>query len=114
MIDPEDVVAVNVNSAELDKTVSESSIPVVVDFWAPWCGPCKQMAPVMDKMAEEFENEVVVLKVNVDENSTVAARFSIRSIPTVIVFKDGKEAFRATGFPGLDGVRELCEEAAAL
>lgn len=104
----------SVNASDFDKLVAESTIPVVVDFWAPWCGPCKQMAPVLDKMAEEFEGRVVVLKVNVDENATVSARFSIRSIPTVIVFKDGKEAFRTTGFPGLDGVRALCEKAAAL
>jgi len=72
------------------KEVLESDIPVVVDFWAVWCGPCKMLTPTLDQIAAEFEGKAKVGKVNVDENQQLAAQYGIMSIPTVMIFKDGK------------------------
>ncbi|AEI14560.1 MULTISPECIES: thioredoxin [Flexistipes] len=72
------------------KEVLESDIPVVVDFWAVWCGPCKMLAPTLDQVSAEFEGKAKVGKVNVDENQQLAAQYGIMSIPTVMIFKDGK------------------------
>jgi len=77
--------------------VLQSAVPVVVDFWAPWCGPCKMIAPALDEIAGEMAGKVKVVKVNVDENQEIAAQFGIRSIPTLMVFKGGKLAATKVG-----------------
>ncbi len=77
--------------------VLQSATPVVVDFWAPWCGPCKMIAPALEEIAAEMAGKVKVVKVNVDENQEVAAQFGIRSIPTLMVFKGGKLAATKVG-----------------
>jgi thioredoxin 2 len=74
-----------------------ASFPVLVDFWAPWCGPCRAMAPVLDRVASELKTSVQVAKVNTDENQEIAGRFGIRSIPTLILFRDGREIARRSG-----------------
>jgi thioredoxin 1 len=79
-----------VNAQEFDQIVASSTVPVVADFWAPWCGPCRMVGPVLEKMAEDHGAKVTVVKVNVDVNQELAAKFGIMSIPTVILFKDGK------------------------
>jgi thioredoxin 1 len=79
-----------VNAAEFDQIMSTSKIPVVADFWAPWCGPCRMVGPVLEKLAADHPDTVSILKVNVDENAELAARFAVMSIPTVILFNDGK------------------------
>lgn len=84
--------------ANFSETVNNAKIPVLVDFWAAWCGPCKMIAPVVEEVAEEYDGKVQVAKVNVDENSAVAANYSVSSIPTLIVFKDGNEAERIVGY----------------
>jgi thioredoxin 2 len=84
---PEPVKGTDANWAQ---DVDRSPIPVLVDFWAPWCGPCRAVAPVMDKIAAERAGRLKVLKLNVDENPQTAAKFQVQAIPTMILFKDGK------------------------
>lgn len=77
--------------------VIESSVPVLVDFWAPWCGPCRVMGPIIEEFANKYDSKIRVGKVNVDENQKTAADFEILSIPTLILFVDGKEARKIVG-----------------
>ena len=85
------------NQASFEKEVLQSKIPVVVDFWAEWCGPCKMMAPVFEKVSKSFEGKVKFAKVNVDDNSDLAGNNEIMSIPCFVVYKDGKEVDRLVG-----------------
>ena len=80
--------------------------PIIVDFWASWCGPCRMISPVIDALSEEYEGKITVGKVNVDEQNALAAQFGIASIPTVIIFKDGKEAKRMIGVHDADDYRD--------
>ncbi len=81
---------VELNDASFDSEVISSDKPVLVDFWAPWCGPCKALGPVIDEISNDFVDKVKVGKVNVDENPEISMKFGIRSIPTLIVFKNGE------------------------
>ena len=83
-----------------DEEVASSTEPVLVDFWAEWCGPCKMVAPILEEIATEQAGKVRVAKVNVDENPGLATKFNVMSIPTMIVFKDGQEAQRPIGARG--------------
>ena len=89
---------ITLTDANFDEEVLKSDIPVLVDFWATWCGPCKMIAPVVEEIAKENEGKIKVGKVNVDEEQRLAIRFRISSIPTLLVFKNGELANKAVGY----------------
>ncbi len=84
-------------TAETFDSVLSNDAPVLVDFWAPWCGPCRALSPIVDELADEFEGRMVVAKCNVDDNQELAMKFGVMSIPTLVLFKDGEEIFRSVG-----------------
>jgi len=81
---------VNVSDASFEEEVLQSELPVLVDYWAEWCGPCKMIAPVLEEVASEYEDRIKVCKLNIDENTETPAKFGIRGIPTLMIFKGGK------------------------
>lgn len=87
----------HVSDASFEADVIQSDVPVLVDYWAPWCGPCKMIAPLLEEAAKQYQGRVIIAKVNVDENPDTAAKFGIRGIPTLMLFKDGSAAATKVG-----------------
>jgi thioredoxin 1 len=91
---------IEANDTNFEVEVLKASRPVLVDFWAAWCGPCRAIAPAVQSIAEKYQGKAKVVKVNVDENPDTPARYGIKGIPTLILFRDGKEVERLVGVPG--------------
>jgi thioredoxin 1 len=81
-----------------EEVLKDQALPILVDFWAPWCGPCRMMGPVLEQVSEKYKDKLHVKKLNVDENQLYASKYNIRSIPTMIIFKDGKPVSTQIGF----------------
>lgn len=96
-----------VTKATFEQEVLLAKIPVLVDFWAPWCGPCRMLTPALEELARELDGKAKVVKVNVDEEPELAAKYGIMSIPTVIAFKNGQAAGKTIGFRPKDEFRNM-------
>lgn len=102
---------VTITDQNFNEEVMKSTVPVVVDFWAPWCAPCRIVGPIIEELAKEFEGKVKVGKMNVDDNTQTAGQFGIMSIPTVMVFKDGKPVKSLVGAQSKDTYKNAVNEA---
>ena len=101
---------VHVVDADFDEKVMQSELPTLVDFWAPWCGPCRMVAPTLDKLAKEYAGKVLITKVNTDENHEWANKFSVQGIPTMLFISEGKIVHRQVGALPEPMLREVVEQ----
>ena len=102
--------AIDVNKENIESEVLQSEKVVVADFWAPWCGPCRMQAPILERVKEELGDQVEIYKLDVDENEQTAKQFGVMSIPTLILFKDGKEVAKNVGLMSQEAVVDLINE----
>ena len=101
---------VTLTTATFDETVASSDLPIVVDFWAEWCGPCKMIAPILQEIAAEHAGAITIAKLNVDENPDLAMRYSVMSIPTLLVFNNGEVAKKLVGAKGKGALLQELQE----
>ena len=101
---------IELNEQNWDQEVLQSDKPVLVDFWAPWCGPCRIIAPIIEELAEEFGDQVKVGKLNTDENPNIAMRYGIRAIPTIILFKNGEVVDTRIGVQPKEALKQMILE----
>ena len=99
-----------VTSGDFNDKVLAAKAPVLVDFWAPWCAPCKLAEPVLEELSETYKDKLSITKLNVDESPALASQYDVMSIPTTILFKEGKEAGRQTGFAGKQAFEDLIKK----
>ena len=102
---------VEINDTSFKSEVTDSPIPVLVDFWAPWCGPCKMIAPVLEEIAQEYDGKAKIVKINIDDNQDTPAQFGVRSIPTLILFKNGNEVEKIIGAQSKDKLKAMIDSA---
>lgn len=98
--------AQEITDKDFKSSVLESGQPALIDFWAPWCGPCRSLSPIIDEVSEEYKGKALIAKVNVDDNPETASSYGIRSIPTLVFFKEGKEAARKVGSVSKSVIKE--------
>jgi thioredoxin 1 len=101
---------IHVTDEAFEKTVIQSQVPVIVDFWAPWCTPCRMVAPILDKIAKDYSDKVIVAKVNTDENPDNAMKFGVQGIPTMLFFSGGKLIHRQVGAVPEQNIREIVDQ----
>ena len=101
---------IEINDASFKNEVTDSAIPVLVDFWAPWCGPCKMIAPVLEEIASEYDGKLKVVKINIDENQTTPSNYGVRSIPTLILFKGGQEVEKIIGAQSKENLKQMVDK----
>ena len=102
-----------VTDQSFEQDVLQAEVPVLVDFWAEWCGPCKMLAPTVEKVANEYEGKAKFVKLNIDDNNQVAQQYGIKGIPTLILFKDGSEADRTVGLTTKDNISRMIDRVLA-
>ena len=103
----------NVSDEEWNNEVLQSDTPVLVDFWAPWCGPCRMVAPIVDELATEYDGQIKFVKLNTDDNVATASKYGIRSIPTIMVFKGGEPVDQVIGFRPKSELKKSLDKALA-
>ena len=101
---------IDVTDADFEEKVLKNQAPVLIDFWAPWCGPCKLAEPVLDELSEQYSGKVEIVKINVDDNQQTAGKYDIMSIPTTVLVKGGKEVGRQIGFSGKEAFENLIKK----